>query len=59
MDLNKNLYGKIKKFKIRKMVLEEGNIEKGWKEIENKMKGFVKYESVKIRKKRKCGGWFF
>jgi hypothetical protein len=29
MDLNKNLYGKIKKFKIRKMVLEEGNIEKG------------------------------
>jgi len=46
MDFPKTVSGKIQKFQLRKMVLEEGTLETGWTDLETHMMGFVKSKTV-------------
>lgn len=46
VDFPTTVSGKIQKFKLRKMVLEEGTLETGWTDLDTHMKGFVKSKTV-------------
>lgn len=57
-DFPKTVSGKIQKFALQKMVLEEGTLETGWTDLDTHVKGFVKSKTVHLREHSHCGGWF-
>lgn len=46
VDFPKTVSGKIQKFKLQEMVLEEGSLETGWTDLDTHMKIFVQSKTV-------------
>jgi acyl-coenzyme A synthetase/AMP-(fatty) acid ligase len=46
VEFPKTVSGKIQKFTLQKMVLEEGTLETRWTDLDTHMKGFVKPKTV-------------